>query len=80
MVGQEVVPSHFANFRCDIESETVDREIKGHSEHHNHSENYQERSKGQSKHQCRVYNSEDLSASRKKYYHLTDDTIVSYPL
>ena len=32
MVGQEVVPSDFPNFRCDRASETVDREIEVHSD------------------------------------------------
>ena len=45
------MPSDFPNFRCDRESETVNREIKVHSEHQSHSENYHERSKGQSMHQ-----------------------------
>ena len=51
------MPSDFPNFiLCGRESETVDREIKVHSEHQSHSEKYQERSKGQSMHQSCVQN------------------------
>ena len=44
-LDRRFVPSHLPNFRCDKESETVDREIRVHSEHQSHIEKYQERRK-----------------------------------
>ena len=51
-LDRRFVPSDFSpNFRCDRESEVVDKEITVCFEHQRHSENYKERCKGQSMHQ-----------------------------